>query len=258
MGDKFPQGITFDTACVAKVIGRSPHYYNAGALAYQNTMTESHATSPELITPAMITFDPSQHPQPQIYKLMIGIIVPRPIALVSTVDALGNANLAPFSFFAGVGSAPPTVLFCPSLRPDGAGQVRRKDTLRNVEETREFVINIVSDAIAAQANITAAEVGPEVDEFKLSGLTPAASEVVKAPRVAESPAQMECRLTQVIYTGNQPASGVVVLGEVVSFHIREDLVDDFRVDPAALDAVGRMAGNTWVRTRDRIELIRPK
>ena len=97
--------------------------------------------------------------------------------------------------------------------------------------------------------MTAAEVDPEVNEFSLSGLTPLASEVVTAPRVAESPAQMECRLTQVIYTGDQPASGVVVLGEVVRFHVREDLVEDFRVDPAGLDAVGRMAGNTWVRTQ---------
>jgi len=207
----------------------------------------------------MLSFDPAEHPQRQIYKLMTGIIVPRPIALVSTVDAAGNANLAPFSFFAGVGSAPPTVLFCPALRPVGTDQAgQRKDTLRNVEETREFVINVVSDAIAAQTNMTAAEVDPEVDEFKLSGLTPLKSEVVKAPRVAESPAQMECRLTQIIYTGDKPASGVVVLGEVVRFHVREDLVEDFRVDPAGLDAVGRMAGNTWVRTRDRIELIRPK
>ena len=97
-----------------------------------------------------------------------------------------------------------------------------------------------------------------MDEFKLSGLTPVASEVVHAPRVAESPAQMECSCMQVIYTGDQPASGVIVLGEVVRFHVREDLVEDFRVDPAGLDAVGRMAGNTWVRTQDRIELIRPK
>lgn len=206
----------------------------------------------------MITFDPAQHPQRQIYKLMTGIIVPRPIALVSTVDAAGNANLAPFSFFAGVGSAPPTVLFCPALRPDPTGQGKRKDTLRNVEETREFVINVVSEAISAQANAASAEVPAEVDEFKLSGLTPIPSETVKPPRVAESPAQMECRLMQVIYTGSKPGSGVVVLGEVLRFHLREDLVDDFRVDPAGLDAVGRMAGNTWVRTRDRIELIRPK
>jgi flavin reductase (DIM6/NTAB) family NADH-FMN oxidoreductase RutF len=208
---------------------------------------------------SLLSFDPAQHPQRQIYKLMVGIIVPRPIALVSTVDAAGNANLAPFSFFAGVGAAPPTVLFCPALRPWDANRAgQRKDTLRNVEETREFVINVVSDAIAAQTNATAADVGPEVDEFKLSGLTPVPSEVVKAPRVAESPAQMECRVMQIIYTGDKPASGVVVLGEVVRFHVREDLVEDFRVDPAGLDAVGRMAGNTWVRTRDRIELIRPK
>ena len=97
-----------------------------------------------------------------------------------------------------------------------------------------------------------------MDEFELSGLTPVASEVVRPPRVAESPAQMECQLMQVIYTGDKPGGGVVVLGEVVRFHVREDLVEDFRVDPAGLDAVGRMAGNTWVRTRDRIELVRPK
>jgi flavin reductase (DIM6/NTAB) family NADH-FMN oxidoreductase RutF len=207
----------------------------------------------------MLSFDPTQYQQRQIYKLMTGIIVPRPIALVSTVDVEGNANLAPFSFFAGVGSAPPAVLFCPALRPAGTDQAgQRKDTLRNVEETREFVINVVSEAIASQTNLTAAEVGQDVNEFKLSGLTPLASEVVRAPRVAESPAQMECKLMQVIYTGDQPASGVIVLGEVVRFHVREDLVEDFRVDPSGLDAVGRMAGNTWVRTQDRIELIRPK
>jgi flavin reductase (DIM6/NTAB) family NADH-FMN oxidoreductase RutF len=217
-------------------------------------MTESSSVSP-----AMITFDPAQYEPRQIYKLMTGIIIPRPVALVSTVDAFGNLNLAPFSFFAGVGSAPPTVLFCPALRPDGTGQTAgRKDTLHNVEETREFVINVVSEAISVQANATSAEVPPMVDEFKLSSLTPIPSAVVKPPRVAESPAQMECRLMQVIYTGDKPASGVVVLGEVVRFHVRDGLVDNFRVDPAGLDAVGRMSGDTWVRTHDRIELIRPK
>jgi flavin reductase (DIM6/NTAB) family NADH-FMN oxidoreductase RutF len=191
---------------------------------------------------------------------MTGIIVPRPVALVSTMSREGVANLAPFSFFSGVGAVPPTVLFCPALRPseelgDQAGE--RKDTLRNVEETGEFVINVVSDAIAAAANLAAAEVPFGVNEFTLSGLTPVPSEAVRPPRVAESPAQMECKLLQVIYTGHAPRSGVLVLGQVVRFHVREDLVENFRVDPAALDAVGRMAGNTWVRTRDRIELIRP-
>jgi flavin reductase (DIM6/NTAB) family NADH-FMN oxidoreductase RutF len=212
----------------------------------------------------MLTFDPAGCESRQIYKLMTGIIVPRPVALVSTVDSDGVSNLAPFSFFSGVGSAPPTVLFCPALRrpaETGAPGERlgmRKDTLRNVEETGEFVVNVVSEAMAAAANATAAEVAPEVNEFQLAGLTAVAGEVVRPPRVAESPAQMECRLLQVIYTGQAPGSGVIVLGEVVRFHVREDLVEDFRVDPAGLDAVGRMAGNTWVRTRDRMELIRPK
>jgi len=207
----------------------------------------------------MRSIDPANLEVMQAYKLLTGLIVPRPVALVSTVDKDGVRNVAPFSFFCGVGSNPPTVLFCPSLtgppkdgRPDD-----RKDTLRNVERTGEFVINIVSEAIANATNLTAANVPPEVDEFALAGLTAIASEVVKAPRVAESPAQMECKLLQVIYTSREPGGGVIVLGEIVRFHVRKDLVDNFRVDPEGLDAVGRMAGNTWARTRERVELVRP-
>jgi flavin reductase (DIM6/NTAB) family NADH-FMN oxidoreductase RutF len=206
-----------------------------------------------------LSLKPEEYAHRQIYKVMTGIVVPRPVALVSTIDAKGVANLAPFSFFSGVGSNPPTVLFCPTVREarDADGEMR-KDTLRNVEETREFVVNVVSASIAAQANVTAAEVGPEVDEFVLAGLTPLASEAVRPARVAESPAQMECKLLQVIYTNHAPGGGVIVLGEVLRFHVRQDLIEDFRVDPAGLDAVGRMAGNTWVHTRDRMELTRPK
>jgi flavin reductase (DIM6/NTAB) family NADH-FMN oxidoreductase RutF len=211
----------------------------------------------------MLTFLPADCELRQIYKLMIGIIVPRPVALVSTLDRNGVANLAPFSAFTLAGSNPPAVLFCPALRDAGgaASELQpdmRKDTLRNVEETGEFVVNVVDEAIAAAANAASAEVPREVDEFVLAGLTPIPSEAVRPPRVAESPAQMECKLLQVVYVGREPGAGVIVLGEVVRFHVREDLVEDFRVDPGGLDAVGRMAGNTWVRTRDRIELIRPK
>jgi flavin reductase (DIM6/NTAB) family NADH-FMN oxidoreductase RutF len=153
------------------------------------------------------------------------------------------------------------VLFCPALR-DGSDQSpetgQRKDTLRNVEETGEFVINVVSEAIADAANLSASEVPFEVDEFDLSGLTSVASLAVRPPRVAESPAQMECKLLQIIYTSHAPRSGVIVLGQIVRFHVREDLVDNFRIDPTGLDALGRMAGNTWVRTQDRIEIARPK
>ena len=158
---------------------------------------------------AMLSIDPADCRPRQVYKLMTGIIVPRPVALVSTLDRNGVPNLAPFSFFTGVGSNPPTVLFCPVVRTPGAAAFEsqtdlRKDTLRNVEETGEFVVNVVSDAIAAAANASAAEVPPEVDEFVLSGLTPQPSQLVRPPRVAESPAQMECKLLQVIYTGHAP------------------------------------------------------
>jgi flavin reductase (DIM6/NTAB) family NADH-FMN oxidoreductase RutF len=206
----------------------------------------------------MLTLDPANCEPKDIYKLLTGIVVPRPIALVSTVDRAGVANLAPFSFFNAVGSNPPTLLFCPVVRAASPGRDMRKDTLRNVEETGEFVVNIISDTIAEAANITSSDVPPDVDEFVLSGLTPIASDVVRAARVAESPAQMECKLLQVIYTSHEPGGGVIVLGEILRFHVREDIFDNFRVDPAGLDAVGRMAGNFWVRTRDRVELIRPK
>lgn len=203
----------------------------------------------------MLSINPADHPVHEIYKLMVGLIVPRPVALVSTVDRDGVPNVAPFSFFNGVGSNPPTVLFCPSLRSRGD---QRKDTLRNVEQTGEFVINIVSSAIAEASNATAAEVGPEVDEFELAGLTAIPSEIVRPPRVAESPAQMECKLMQIVFTNQAPGAGVVVLGEIVRFHLDAELEENFRVDPAKLDAVGRMAGNTWVHTRERFDLIRPK
>lgn len=212
---------------------------------------------------SMFSIDPANYAPKQVYKLMTGIIVPRPVALVSTMDRAGVANLAPFSFFSGVGSNPPTVLFCPTLRAARAGEPElstgiRKDTLRNIEETGEFVINVVSEAMAKAANEAAADVPEDVDEFVLAGLTAVASAAVRPPRVAESPAQMECRLLQVIYTNHAVGGGVIVLGQVVHFHVRQDLVEDFRVDPAGLDAVGRMAGNTWVRTRDRMEVVRPK
>lgn len=219
---------------------------------------DSPLSFPDPTNDPMLTLNPAACQPKDIYKLLTGIVVPRPIALVSTVDRTGVANLAPFSFFNAVGSNPPTVLFCPVVRAPGPGKDMRKDTLRNVEETGEFVVNIVSDAIAPAANITASEVPPEVDEFQLSGLTPIASEAVRPPRVAESPAQMECKLLQVFYTSHEPGGGVIVLGQVLRFHLRADLFDNFRVDPALLDAVGRMAGNTWVRTRDRVEYVRPQ
>ena len=204
---------------------------------------------------AMLGFDPADHAFGDIYKLMIGSIVPRPIAFVSTVDELGVRNLAPFSFFTAVCPDPPTVLFCPSVRPSTKG---RKDTLRNVLATREFVINIVSEEIAGQMNQCAAEVGPEVDEFELSGLTAVPGELVRAPRVAESPVQMECKLREVVTISDQVGGGSIVIGEVVRFHIRAGIVDSYRIDPNKLKAIGRMGGPSYCRTLDRFEMERPK
>ena len=191
----------------------------------------------------MVSFDPARESVQNIYKLMIGAIVPRPIAFISSLDEHGVRNLAPFSYFTAVSADPPVVLFCPSVRRDDPqrGLVAHKDTLLNVIATREFVINVVTDALVEKMNLTSAQVPPEVDEFELAGLTPLPSELVKPPRVAESPVQMECRLRQIIEVSDRPSGGSIVLGEVLRFHVREDLVENFRIDPEKLAAVGRMA-----------------
>jgi flavin reductase (DIM6/NTAB) family NADH-FMN oxidoreductase RutF len=203
----------------------------------------------------MRAIDPAEYPAPDIYKLMIGLIVPRPIAFVSSLDASGVRNLAPFSYFTGCSTNPPVVCFCTAVR---SGPLPHKDTLTNVRATGEFVVNIVSEEFAAQMNQCSAEVAPDVDEFELSGLTPLASELVKPPRVAESKAQMECRLREIITVSEKPGGGILVLGDVLRFHVLEGLVDDrFRVDQEKLDAIGRMGGPTYTRTRDRFKMERP-
>ncbi len=203
----------------------------------------------------MQTYDPAAHPYTDIYKLMIGAIVPRPIAFVSSQDANGVLNLAPFSYFTACSTNPPVVCFCSAVR---TGPRPQKDTLENIRATGEFVVNIVTEDIAAQMNATAAEVDPAIDEFQLSGLTPIAGERIRVPRVAESPIQMECRLRQVLEISPLPGGGNLVLGDVLLFHIREDLLTDGKIDPDRLRAVGRMGGPTYVRTHDRFDMQRPK
>jgi flavin reductase (DIM6/NTAB) family NADH-FMN oxidoreductase RutF len=203
--------------------------------------------------------DPSAASHLDVYKLMIGSIVPRPIALVSTRSEQGISNLAPFSFFTGVSANPPVICFCPirrtspEPRPDPY-----KDTLRNITRTREFVVNVVSEEIGEKMNITSGEYPPEVDEFEVAGFTAIPSEVVKPARVAESHVQMECRLYLALEVSALPGGGNLVLGEVVRFHVADHLVDNFRIDPDKLGAIGRMGGNSYSRTRDRFDMIRPK
>ena len=208
---------------------------------------------------AMRTLNPSEQSPRETYSLLVGSVVPRPIAFVSSIDDHGVRNLAPFSFFTVASANPPIVCFCPMVRPGSQNNLPpTKDTLRNIIATREFVLNIVSEEFAAQMNACSAEVPPDVDEFELSGLTPLDSEVVRPPRVAESQVQMECRLEQVVHVSTEPMGGSIVLGEVLRFHIRESLLDGFRIDPDKLHAIGRMAGATYARTTDRFDMERPK
>jgi flavin reductase (DIM6/NTAB) family NADH-FMN oxidoreductase RutF len=200
-------------------------------------------------------FAPETMPWHSLYKLMIGSIVPRPIAWVSTVDGEGQHNLAPFSFFSAVCANPPSLLFCPGIRgTDGS----TKDTLNNVRATGEFVVNIVSEPLAEAMNLTAGEYPSEVDEFALAHLTPAPSVKVRAPRVAESLIQYECTLIQIVEVGDQPGGGSVVIGRIVYVHIRDEvMLGTDKIDVAKLQPIGRLAGNSYTRVNDLFDLVRP-
>ncbi len=203
--------------------------------------------------------DPRSMPPSAVYKLLIGCIVPRPIAWVSTVGIDGVKNVAPFSFFMGVCSEPPTLAFSagPRAGGSGVGSAGLKDTVRNIEATGDFVVNVVDDALAAQMNRTSGEYSPEVDEFALAGLTAAPGVMVCAPRVLEAPISMECRVAQILRVGRGPHS--LVLGEILHFHLRDDLYDRTtgRVDMRRLKPVGRLAGEMYTHVHDLFEMKRP-
>lgn len=205
----------------------------------------------------MIHIDPANLDPADRYKLLIGGIVPRPIAVVSTISPDGNPNLAPFSFFAGVGSNPMTLLFCPANSPAGA----EKDTLRNCKPadeggTGEFVVNVAAEPWAARIVAAAEHLPYGESEFDLAGLHHEPSAVVRPPRLVESPLSFECRTLRVIRTNpGQPSGGNIVLGQVVHVVAREGVVNErHHVDPDALAAFGRMGGMAYCSTRDRFEL----
>jgi flavin reductase (DIM6/NTAB) family NADH-FMN oxidoreductase RutF len=202
-----------------------------------------------------VIVNPPEHDYRDIYRLMVGVIVLRPIAFVSTVSPDGIRNLAPFSFFTGISANPPVICFCPMTRgSDGS----RKDTLRNIQAVREFVVNVVSEEFAAKMNICSTEFPADVDEFELSGLTPIPSDLVKPPRVKESHIHMECRLLQIVDVSAKPLGGSIVLGEVLRFHIDDALFENFKIDPDKLHPIGRMSGSTYTRTTDRFDMVRPQ
>lgn len=185
------------------------------------------------------------------YRLLSGLVIPRPIGWIGTRRSDGSSNLAPFSFFNAVSSDPPIVLFSA-----GRHQDRPKDSATNAVESGAFTVNVVSEDLAFAMNQTSATYGPDDDEFAIAGLTAVQGTLVDAPLVAESPANLECRVIDVVAVGGETGTRLV-LGEVVMIHVREDALDGTRVDPDVIRAVGRLAGSSYATTRDRFELDRP-
>ena len=189
-----------------------------------------------------------------VYHALIGIVTPRPIAWVTTLNANGVVNLAPFSFFNAFGSNPPIVVFSPTLRRDGS----KKDTLRNLEARGEFVLNAAVESLAQQVNLSSKELPPEESEVTLTGLHVVASIKVAPPRIAESPVHMEARVRQIIPCGNGPIAANLVIGEVVAMHINDAVLDaSGRVDPRKLRPIARLGGDYYCRTTDLFEMKRP-
>ena len=187
------------------------------------------------------------------YNILTAVVVPRPIAFVSTISTRGLVNLAPFSFFNAVSGYPPTIVI--SIGHHSNGKI--KDTLENILETKEFVVNAVVDDIAEAMNRTAADYPPDFDEFQIARLTLVPSKLVRPPRVDESPVNLECLLTTTIPIGDENHPSSLILGEVVLAHIKDSLINGQRVDHSQLKAVGRLAGNMYTRTSDTFEMIRP-
>lgn len=184
-------------------------------------------------------------PPKDMYHLLNSVVVPRPIAWVSSLSEAGVANIAPHSFFT-IASTDPAVLMFTS--------VGLKDTVVNIRETREFVIHIVDHSFAERMNVTAADAPHEIDEFTLAGLERCAAELVSAPRVVDAPVAIECALDEIVEKGNC----ALVFGRVLTVHVAERLWDSRdRVDPGLLDAIARMGGATYSTTRDRFDLKRP-
>ena len=189
--------------------------------------------------------NPAEMPIPKLHQYILGSVSPRPISFASTVDAEGNPNLAPFSFFTAVGSNPPMVIFSPAR---SGRDNTTKHTLDNVEATKEVVINIVNFPIVEQMSLASSPYPKGVNEFIKAGLTPVASEKVKPFRVKESIVSMECIVRDVIHTGDKGGAGNIVLCEIVLMHIDDAILDaDGKMDPYKMDLVARMGGEYYAR-----------
>ena len=185
---------------------------------------------------------------------MIGSIVPRPIAFVSTISKNKKNNIAPFSYFNGVCSNPPTIMFAPARRGwDGS----EKDTLINIRDTKEFVVNIVSESITEQMFKCSTDFESHVDEFSISGLTPIESKKINSPSLLESKINLECKLNQIVEIGDGTAGGgFIVIGTVILFHIDDKVLVNHKIDLKKLNPVGRLAGNWYTRPTDNFKIER--
>ena len=197
-------------------------------------------------------FDPRAMDSQDVYKLMAALIVPRPIAWTSTLARDGTPNLAPFSFFMMITSSPPHVAISVGTR-DG----QEKDTLRNVRDSGELVINIVDAERAPRMAYSASELPPEINEFEWAKLESLPCDLVKPLRVAGAPASFECRARQILEIGDQPYGAHLIISEVVAMHIRDDLLTEGnRIDLIKLNAVGRLTGDWYCSTTDQYQLPR--
>lgn len=199
----------------------------------------------------MTAVDPADLSPSRAYLLQLCCILPRPIAFVSTISRSGVRNLAPFSYFTGVASRPPTL--CLSI---GRRQPE-KDTYTNLVETGEFVVNMVTREMAEAAVATSAEFPPDVDEFAACGFAAVPSDRVAPPRVAVSPIAMECRLRQVVEVAEGDHGAHLVLGDIVCYQIQDAIWHDGQIDLDALDPIGRLGGRAYCTTRDRFAIDRP-
>lgn len=187
------------------------------------------------------------------YKFLIGSIIPRPIAVVSTLNIDGSNNLAPFSFFTAVSASPMIIAFSPMIRTSNG---EFKDTVKNILREKEFVVNFCTEDNYEKVNLASTELPFGEDEFKLSGLTPIKSELVKAHRMKESPVQFECVFRDMLCYGKVPGSGSIITGEVKLVHVDEAVMKDGKISTELLKAVGRGAGNDWFKTDSRFEVER--
>jgi flavin reductase (DIM6/NTAB) family NADH-FMN oxidoreductase RutF len=194
----------------------------------------------------MLTINPKEVPSSVLHAYLLGAVAPRPIAFASTIDKDGNPNLAPFSFFNVFSSNPPIAVFSPA-RSGRTGQ--SKHTYDNIKEVPEVVINAVNYDMVQQTSLASTEYAKGVNEFVKAGLTPVASELVKPFRVKESPAQLECKVKQVIELGDKGGAGNLIICEIVLMHVSEAVLDaNKQIDPAKIDLVARLGGNWYSRT----------